>query len=175
MKIQENRSTLWCHLSVSFGHEIRTNRMPDLCVVFGCYNESDPENGIALHRIPFFNPQSVWEGGKQWIHFVKWPWAHCSLSWSAGNIFTKTSIASSNLDVHLQNQFIFSFFFTQAMVIKKGYSLQSYAIFWVPFVAPSKNNTQKRAFCKGRMQSLTINFINVLWANETLRWCHKVS
>ena len=28
--------------------------MPDSCVVFGCNNESDPENGIALQRIPFF-------------------------------------------------------------------------------------------------------------------------
>ena len=30
------------------------NRMPDSCIVFGCNNKSDPENGIALHRIPFF-------------------------------------------------------------------------------------------------------------------------
>ena len=31
--------------------------MSDSCFVFcfGCNNESDPENGIALHRISFFN------------------------------------------------------------------------------------------------------------------------
>ena len=29
--------------------------MPDLCIVFGCCNKSDSENGTALHTIPFFN------------------------------------------------------------------------------------------------------------------------
>ena len=36
-------------------------RMPDSCIVFGCNNKSDPEDGMPLHRIPFFNdhrPQS---------------------------------------------------------------------------------------------------------------------
>ena len=77
-------------------------------VVFGHNNESDQENDIALNRISFFNAQSVWEGGKQWIHFVKWPWTHGPLSWSAGNIFIKTLMASSNLVVPLQNRSIFS-------------------------------------------------------------------
>ena len=29
--------------------------LPDSCIVFRCNNRSDPENGRALHRIPFFN------------------------------------------------------------------------------------------------------------------------
>lgn len=83
-------------------------------VVFGHNNESDPENDIALNRISFFNAQSVWEGGKQWIHFVKWPWTHGPLSWSAGNIFIKTLMASSNLVVPLQNRSIFFLLLTHS-------------------------------------------------------------
>ena len=39
-------------------------RMPDLCITFGGNNKSDPENGRALHRIPFFNDQCL-EGVKK--------------------------------------------------------------------------------------------------------------
>ena len=34
---------------------MKVTRMSDLCVAFECSNESEPENGIALHRIPFFD------------------------------------------------------------------------------------------------------------------------
>ena len=30
-------------------------RMPDSCIVFGCNDKSDSENGKALHRKPFIN------------------------------------------------------------------------------------------------------------------------
>ena len=31
-----------------------SDRIPDSCIVFGCNNKSDSENGRVLHRIPFF-------------------------------------------------------------------------------------------------------------------------
>ena len=50
--------------------------MPDSCIVFGCNHKSDPENGITLHRIPFFNghrPDWVIRR-KKWIDFAI---SHC--------------------------------------------------------------------------------------------------
>lgn len=47
--------------------------MPDRCVVYGCSNVNDPENGISLHRIPFFNDNrsEALARRKKWVDFVK--------------------------------------------------------------------------------------------------------
>ena len=45
--------------------------MPDRCVVYGCSNVNNTENGISLHRIPFLNEAKRWQGEKKWVDFVK--------------------------------------------------------------------------------------------------------
>ena len=58
--VEENGSSLVCDV-ISVFHLAQTEReivffcyrMPDSCIVFGCNNKSDSENGRALHRIPF--------------------------------------------------------------------------------------------------------------------------
>jgi len=52
--------------------------------------------------------------------------------------------------------------FSHTLGIKKGYSVQSYVIFWVTFIVASKNNKSG------------ILFVLVSCPNETLRWHHKV-
>ena len=46
--------------------------MPDRCVVYGCSNKADPENGIGLHKIPFFGDdrKECRRRRKKWIDFV---------------------------------------------------------------------------------------------------------
>ena len=47
--------------------------MPDRCVVAGCSNISDPEKGIALHKIPFYGDdrREAKARRKKWTDFVK--------------------------------------------------------------------------------------------------------
>ena len=54
------------------------------------------------------------------------------------------------------------------MIVKKGYSGQSSAIFWVNFVATSKNNTEIRHSVE--KESYLSLFMLVLHTSETLRW-----
>ena len=59
--------------------------MPDACVVFGCSRTADPQRGIGLHRIPFFdNPreESI-KRRRKWVKFVqqgraKWQPTNCN-------------------------------------------------------------------------------------------------
>ena len=46
--------------------------MPDRCVAYGCSNKADAENGIGLHKIPFFGDDSkkCRTRRKKWIDFV---------------------------------------------------------------------------------------------------------
>ena len=46
--------------------------MPERCVVAGCSNIKDGENGISLHRIPFFNDEckEAKRRRRKWIKFV---------------------------------------------------------------------------------------------------------
>ena len=47
--------------------------MPSRCVVYGCSNLPDPEKGISLHKIPFYNdsrPEAI-KRRKVWVDFVK--------------------------------------------------------------------------------------------------------
>ena len=52
--------------------------MPDRCVAFGCSNKADPENGIGLHKIPFFGDdrEECCRRRKKWIDFVLCRRAH---------------------------------------------------------------------------------------------------
>ena len=46
--------------------------MPDRCVVYGCSETANPENGIGLHKIPFLgddSPECV-QRQKRWVDFV---------------------------------------------------------------------------------------------------------
>ena len=55
----------------------------------------------------------------------------------------KVVLALATVSVAISSP-VFSYFsHTQAIIIKKEYSVQSYATFWVTFVATPKNNTQK--------------------------------
>ena len=52
--------------------------MPDKCVVFGCSNVPNKEEGIALHPIPFYgsdDPQKR-RRQKKWVDFVQLKHAH---------------------------------------------------------------------------------------------------
>ena len=47
--------------------------MPDACVVFGCSRTADPQRGIRLHRIPFFDDpheESI-KRRRKWVNFVQ--------------------------------------------------------------------------------------------------------
>ena len=46
--------------------------MPDRCVAYGCSNKAEPENGIDLHKIPFFGDdrKECRRRRKKWIDFV---------------------------------------------------------------------------------------------------------
>ena len=47
--------------------------MPDACVVFGCTRTADPQRGIGLHRIPFFDgprEESI-KRRRKWVKFVQ--------------------------------------------------------------------------------------------------------
>lgn len=47
--------------------------MPLRCVVYGCGNYPDPEKGISLHKIPFYNddrPEAV-KRRRLWVRFVQ--------------------------------------------------------------------------------------------------------
>ena len=46
--------------------------MPERCVVGGCSNMKDLDNGISLHRIPFFNDErtEAKRRRKTWVEFV---------------------------------------------------------------------------------------------------------
>ena len=48
-------------------------KMPSRCVVYGCSNVPDPENGIILHKIPYdldLRPEAI-KRRKVWVDFVK--------------------------------------------------------------------------------------------------------
>jgi hypothetical protein len=52
---------------------LKQNNMPSRCVVYGCSNLPDPEKGISLHKIPFYNdlrPEAI-KRRKVWVDFVK--------------------------------------------------------------------------------------------------------
>ena len=65
--MQENGSSLLCDVISVFHSRAKQAQtegesfpfffyqIPDSCIVIGCNKKGDPENGIALHRIPFFN------------------------------------------------------------------------------------------------------------------------
>ena len=47
--------------------------MPNRCVVFGCSNESNLKEGVALHAVPFANddrPEAK-KRKKRWVDFVQ--------------------------------------------------------------------------------------------------------
>ena len=46
--------------------------MPERCVAARCNNTADPEKGISIHRIPFFNSENAaaQKRRKKWIDFV---------------------------------------------------------------------------------------------------------
>ena len=47
--------------------------MPSRCVVYGCSNIPDIENGIVLHKIPYdqdLRPEAI-KRRKRWVDFVK--------------------------------------------------------------------------------------------------------
>ena len=48
-------------------------KMPDRSVVYGCSNAKEPENGISLHKIPYYkNDGSVAQDRKKkWVDLVK--------------------------------------------------------------------------------------------------------
>ena len=82
----------------------------------------------------------------------------------------ETSIKSERL----QNRSIFfpSSRALRAVIVKRGYSVQSSAIFWVIFVVTSKSNTRIRHLVKKKAISL---FVLVSRVIETLRSRHKVN
>ena len=52
--------------------------MPDRCVVYGCSETAKAENGIGLHKIPFFGddrPECI-KRQKRWVDFVLRSRAH---------------------------------------------------------------------------------------------------
>lgn len=70
--------------------------MPDRCLVGGCSNENSPQDGISLHRFPFFGderPEAVRRRSK-WINFVNEsrsdPWSDSKYSVICFEHFTKT-------------------------------------------------------------------------------------
>ena len=73
---------------------------------------------------PFFGP---WTNTGEWVYFTLW--GHLRVSFAH-----ETSMISKGL----------------AMIVKKGYSVQSSTIFWVTLVVTSKNNAEfiDQAFCK---------------------------
>lgn len=60
----------------------------------------------------------------------------------------------------------------QAMIVNKGYSLQSSAIFRVTLVVSSKNTRIRHSV---QEKSNLFLFVFVSRVNETMRWCHKVN
>ena len=73
--IQENGSSSLCEVvlgSIQVRNKHKQEyrfffyRMPYSCIVFGCNNKSDSENGRVLHRIPFFNDHCL-----EWVRGMK--------------------------------------------------------------------------------------------------------
>ena len=60
-----------------------------------------------------------------------------------------------------------------AVIVKKGYSMHSSAIFWPTFVVTSKSNSLIRRPVK--KESYLSSFVLVSLVNETLRWRHKAN
>ena len=58
----------------------------------------------------------------------------------------------------------------RAMIVNKGYSVQSSAIFWVTLVVSSKTTRIRHS-----VQEKTYLFLFVSRVNETMRWRHKVN
>ena len=57
---------------------VKSTKMPDNCVVFGCNNPPNKKEGIALHPIPFYGKEEVEKRKrrKKWVDFVKLKRAH---------------------------------------------------------------------------------------------------
>lgn len=49
------------------------SKMPNKCVVGGCSNVPNVQNGIALHNIPYFNDErsEAKKRRKKWVDYVK--------------------------------------------------------------------------------------------------------
>ena len=66
-------------------------KIPSLCVVFGCSNTPDPKSGIILHKIPCdgnSRPAEAIKRRKRWVDFVKRKHAKLELS-SSSWIYSK--------------------------------------------------------------------------------------
>ena len=83
----------------------------------------------------------------------------------------ETSINSERL----QNRSIFSFFsLTPGMIVKKGYSVQSSAIFWVYFGCDIQKQYKNQAFCKKKKLYLSVCPCFAREWNTDMTWQSKL-